>query len=112
MEPGFAWSVEFGPVSSLPFLGSYRHRVDAGPCPVEDLLLGELLEHGPVGLLSNPGRLSLAQRQPGGVSGPVPQSRWQVNHTEVCSTNKMPSTAAQSSIHAAYRDLAAALGAG
>ena len=35
-----------------------------------------------------------------------------VDNTEVCSTNKMPSTAAQSSIHAAYRDLAAALGAG
>lgn len=65
-------------LSARPSYGPHQHRVDTGPQPVQNLLLGELLEQGSVQLLPDSGLLPLAQSAPGDVPGSASQGWGQV----------------------------------
>jgi hypothetical protein len=85
--------------SARPPFRPHRHPVDACPGPIQQLRVGELVEDELVQPVPHAGVLPLAQPSPRGVSGSAPQLLGQARQRQpVSRTNKIPSSAARSSI--------------
>jgi hypothetical protein len=84
--------------SIRPALPGYRDAVDTAARPVDQLCLGEFVEHQALQPVPDSRGLPGPQPSPDGVSGAVAELGGRSRQRQpVCSTNKMPSSAARSS---------------